>query len=66
MIKVNNKMLKEFLGIMEDYGEFVFGSDKEIKQQLEMCLNSQGYWSASSIRVYYDKDTKEFSIGSRF
>lgn len=65
-IKVNNKMLKEFLGIMEDYGEFVFGTDNEIKQQLEVCLNRQGYWSGCSIRVYYDKDTKEFSIGSRF
>ena len=66
MIKVNNKMLKRFLEIMDDYGEFVFGTDKEIKQQLEICLNSQGYWSGCSIRVYYDKDTKEFSIGSRF
>ena len=66
MIKVNNKMLNEFLMIMEDYGEFVFGTEKDIKKQLEVVLNSQGYWSGCSIRVYYDKDTKKFSVGSRF
>ena len=65
-IKVNNKMLERFLEIMDDYGEFVFGSNAEIKKQLEVCLNRQGYWSGCAIRVYYDKDTKEFSIGSRF
>ena len=27
-IKVDNKMLKRFLEIMDDYGEFVFGTDK--------------------------------------
>ena len=66
MIKVNNKMLKRFLEIMEDYNEFVFGTDKEIKKQLEICLNSQGYWSGCSIRVYYDKDAKDFRIGNRY
>ena len=66
MIKVNNKMLKRFLDIMDDYGEFVFGDEKQIKQQLEICLNSQGYWSGCSIRVYYDKDMKDFRIGNRF
>ncbi len=66
MIKVNKKMLKEFLDIMEDFGEFVFGTEKEIKKQLETCLNSQGYWSGCSIRVYYDSDTKDFRIGNRF
>ena len=66
MIKVNKKMLKRFLQIMDDYGEFVFGDDKEIKQQLEICLNSQGYWSGCAIRVYYNKDLKDFTIGSRF
>ena len=66
MIKVNNKMLKRFLEIMDDYGEFVFGDDKQIKQQLELCLNSQGYWSGCSIRVYYDENIKDFRIGNRF
>lgn len=66
MIKVNNKMLKRFLEIMDDYGEFVFGDDKQIKQQLELCLNSQDYWSGCSIRVYYDETTKDFRIGNRF
>lgn len=65
-MKVNNKMLKRFLEIMDDYGEFVFGDDKEIKKQLEMCLNFQGYWSGNSIRVYYDKNEKDFRIESRF
>lgn len=65
-IKVDNKMLKRFLEIMDDYGEFVFGTDKEIKKQLEICLNSQGYWSGCSIRVYYDKEIKDFRIGGRF
>lgn len=65
MIKVDNKMLERFMEIMEDYNEFLFGTKKEIKQQLEICLNSQGYWSGCSIRVYYDKDTKDFRIGNR-
>lgn len=64
MIKVNKKMLKEFLDIMEDFGEFVFGTEEEIKKQLETVLNSQGYWSGCSIRVFYNNNN--FSIESRF
>lgn len=63
-IKVNKKMLNEFLELMEDFGEYVFGDDKQIKKQLEICLNSQGYWSGNSIRVYY-KDNR-FSVESRY
>ena len=66
MIKVNKKMVERFLNIMEDYGEFVFGDYDYIKKQLEICLNSQGYWSGCSIRVYYNEDTKDFYVGSRF
>ncbi len=66
MIKVNKKMVERFLTIMEDYGEFVFGDYEYIKKQLEVCLNSQGYWSGCSIRVYYNEDTKDFIVGSRF
>ena len=66
MIKVNNKMLKRFLEIMDNYGEFVFGSDKDIQRQLEICLNNQGYWSGCSIRVYYNEDIKDFTIQSRY
>jgi len=66
MVKVNDEMLKKFLTIMEDYDEFIFGTDEEIKNQLEICLNSQGYWSACSIRVYYNKETNDFSIEKRF
>ena len=65
-IKVNNKMFKRFLEIMDDYGEFVFGTDEEIKQQLEICLNRQGYFSGCSIRVYYNTETKDFYVGSRW
>lgn len=65
-MKVNNKILKRFLEIMDNYGEFVFGDEKEIKQQLETCLNSQGYWSGCAIRLYYDKNIKDFRIESRF
>ena len=32
MIKVNNKMLKEFMKIMDNYGEFLFGTNEEIKK----------------------------------
>lgn len=63
-MKVNNKILNEFLDIMEDYNEFVFGSEEDIKKQLELCLNTQGYWSGCSIRVYYDNN--EFRIERRF
>lgn len=65
-IKVNKKMLERFLQIMDDYGEFVFGDTDYIQKQLETCLNTQGYWSGVSIRVYYDKDIKDFYVGSRF
>lgn len=66
MIKVDNKMLNEFLNIMNEYDEFVFGENEDIKRQLEICLNSQGYYSGCLIRVYYDKNTKKFSIENRF
>lgn len=66
MIKVNKKILKRFLEIMDNYNEFVFGTDKDIQRQLELCLNRQGYWSGCSIRVYYDKDTNDFLVESRF
>lgn len=65
-MKVDNKILDRFLEIMDDYGEFVFGNKKQIKQQLELCLNTQGYWSGNSIRVYYDDNSKDFRIESRF
>ena len=45
---------------------FVFGDNKQLKQQLETCLNFQGYWSGCSIRVYYDRDTQDFTIQSRY
>ena len=66
MIKVNKRMLERFLQVMDDLGEFVFGDDKQIKQQLEICLNSQGYWSGCAVRVYYDEDAKDFYAESRF
>lgn len=66
MIKVTKKMYKDFLNIMDEYNEFVFGSDKEVRKQLEVCLNTQGYWSATAIRIYYNQDTKAFSIANRF
>lgn len=65
-MKVNNKILKRFLEIMNEYDEFLFGDEKEIKKQLEVCLNSQGYWSGTAIRVYYDEDKKDFRVESRF
>ena len=65
-IKVTKKMLERFLQIMDDYGEFVFGDEKMIKNQLEIVLNTQGYWSGNSIRVYYNEDIKDFTIGGRF
>jgi hypothetical protein len=66
MIKVNKKMVDKFLQIMDEYGEFVFGNYKQIKDQLQACLNFQGYWSGCSIRVYYNEETKEFTVKNRF
>lgn len=66
MIKVNNKMVKRFLEIMDENDEFIFGDKDYIKTQLEACLNTQGYWSGCSIRVYYDEDAKDFRIEGRF
>ena len=64
MIKVNKKMLDEFLELMEDLGEFVFGTKKEIKNQLQVCLNSQGYWSGCEYRIYYKNN--HYVVESRF
>ena len=61
-IKVSSKMLNRFLNIMDQYGEFVFGDKKYLKNQLELCLNSQGFWSGNSIRVYYNKNINDFTI----
>ena len=66
MIKVDNEMFKKFIAIMEDYGECYFGEEDYLKKQLEIVLNSQGYWSGCYVRIYYNKDTKEFSIESRW
>lgn len=66
MIKVTNKMYKRFLEIMDDYGEFVFGDDDYLKKQLEIALNTQGYFSGCSIRVYYDEDTKDFYVENKW
>lgn len=63
-IKVNKKMLKEFLELMQDFGEFVFGTEKEIQKQLQTCLNIQGYWSGSYIRVYYRNN--RFVVENKF
>lgn len=65
-MKVNNKILKRFLEIMDEYDEFLFGDINDVKKQLEVCLNSQGYWSGCSIRVYYDESTKDFRVENRF
>lgn len=62
-VKVTKKMLREFLELMDDFGEMVFGDEKQIKQQLEVCLNSQGYWSGCSIRVFYNNG---FRVESRY
>lgn len=66
MIKVNKKMLKRFFEIMDENDEFLFGDDEYLKQQLETCLNTQGYWSGNAIRVYWDKDLEDFRIESRW
>lgn len=66
MIKVTDKMLKRFLEIMDEHDEFVFGDDEYLKKQLETCLNTQGYWSGCAIRVYYDQESKDFYVESRF
>lgn len=66
MIKVNKKLFDRFLQIMDDYGEVVFGDQKYLKKQLETVLNSQGYWAGISIRLYYNEDTKDFTIQNRF
>ena len=56
-MEVNDKMYKEFKDLMYILGEPVFGNKSQIKSQLEMCLNTQGYWSGVSYRIYY-KDGK--------
>jgi hypothetical protein len=66
MIKVNDTMFDKFLKIMDENDEFLFGDDEFLKNQLEVCLNSQGYWAGCAVRVFYDKDTEEFRVESRF
>lgn len=56
-MEVNDKMYKEFMNTLELLDEPVFGNKQQIKSQLEVCLNSQGYWSGVNYRIYY-KDSK--------
>lgn len=65
MIKVTKKMTEQFLDLMDEYGEFVFGDFDQVRNQLEVCLNSQGYWSGCSVRVFYNKDDKKFYVEDR-
>lgn len=66
MIKVTKKMVKQFLEVAEENGEFIFGDEAYLKEQLEVCLNRQGYWAGCMVRIYYDEDTKDFYTGSRW
>jgi len=66
MIQVNDTMLDNFYKIMDRYDEFLFGDREDIRKQLETCLNTQGYWSGCSIRVFYDSNDGEFTVRSRF
>ena len=68
MIKVNDKMLDKFINIMDEYGEVLINyEDRDyLKKQLEAVLNFQGYWSGVYIRVYYNKNTKDFRVENRF
>jgi hypothetical protein len=59
-------MTEEFLAVMDSYNEFVFGEFEQVRKQLEICLNSQGYWSGCSIKVFYDNDNKKFYVENRF
>ena len=55
-MEVNDKMYKQFINVMKDCGEPVFGNKQQIKSQLELCLTHQGYWSGVNYRIYYDND----------
>lgn len=63
-MKVSNKMFKEFLEIIDDYGEIVFGDEKYLKKQLENVLNTQGCWAGIAIRIYYENGN--FRVENRF
>lgn len=65
-MEINKKIVNDFVEYMENIGEFVFGDYKQIKQQLEMTLNYQGYWSGVYYRIYYDKDKKIFYAVSKY
>lgn len=65
-IKVNDKMYKRFLEVMIENEEFAFGDNEMIRDQLELVLNTQGYWSGCAVRIYYDKDKEDFRVESRF
>jgi len=65
-IKVNNKMLKDFLAIADNCGEFLFyETENQLKKQLEIVLNCQGYWSGCYYRIYYNEKTKSFTYESK-
>lgn len=66
MIKVTKNMVKRFLQLMEENDEFIFGDEAYVKEQLQTCLNTQGYWSGCAIRVYYNSETDSFRTERRF
>lgn len=55
-IKLTDDEVKQFLLLLDEYGEFVFGEFDEIKEQLESVLNARGYWSGVQYRYYYDDE----------
>lgn len=63
-MKISDEMLDEFLYIMKNYNEPVFGDKEEIREMLKSRLETQGYYAGMSIRVFYKND--EFYVEERF
>lgn len=60
--------LQKFCDTLEDYGEFFFsnGSVKEDYNYITSILKSQGYWSGTDYRFYFDNNMDLVKIENRW
>ena len=60
--------LMKFFDVLDDYGEYFFslGSAKEDYKHITGILKSQGYWSGTSYRFYFDSNMDLVNVESRW
>lgn len=60
--------LNRFLEALEEYGEYFFsyGSVKKDYEFITSIINTQGYWSGTSYRLYFDNNLNLVDVQERW